>query len=267
MKLSVIICTSGREKALKKCLESLRKQSNPNFEVVIVRKGGGDLGGKQKLRIKFVKDPGEGLAKARDLGWRAASGKHVAWIDDDVVVHKDWVQKVIERLEKDPNVGGVSGPCLVPERLLTNRRVFFWYKPRGLGQKLLSFLWVKVVLAGKPYEVGRIYPWGWWSPGANFKESLKIKGLVEVDYLEACNMTLRRELVEKVGGFDLGYRGTSEWCEVDLARRVKRLGKRLVFSCDVRVRHEVSQEGVYSQRQNYLERGRNWVRFMRGSNE
>ena len=76
-------------------------------------------------------------------------------------------------------------------------------------------------------------------------------------------MSLRRELIEKVGGFDLGFKGTSEWCEVDLAMRVKRLGYRLVFSSKVKLEHRVSQAGVYSRRRNLTERLRNYVRFRR----
>ena len=237
MKLSVIICTSNRPESLKKALQSLKQQSFKDWEILIMRESP--------------------LVKARDLGWRKAKGEIVAWIDDDVILDKNWAKNLVEIFEKNKDVGGVSGPTIVPESLLKNRLVFWWY-----GRKdILAKLWVKLVLDNQPFRVGKITTIGWWSPGSNFKSCLKLKGLQEVDYLEACNMALRRDLVEKAGGFDLGFKGTSEWCELDLAMRIKRLGFSLVWSREVKVEHHVSRSGVFKKRRNWLERIRNYLRF------
>jgi len=238
-KLSVIICSGGRPESLEKTLKSLKSQSFKDWELVLV----GD----------------RPLVKARDLGWRRAKGELVAWIDDDVVLSKDWAKNLVTIMDENPDVGGVSGPTIVPERLLKNRLVFWWYGRRDWKAKL----WRKWVLQGRPNDVGRIYPNGWWSPGSNFKSCLKLKGLWEVDYLEACNMCLRRSLVKKVGGYDMDYKGTAEWCELDLAMRVKELGFRLVFSSKVKVRHEVSRGGVYIDRRRIVERIQNYLKFRR----
>lgn len=237
MKLSVVVCAGGREKALAKTLKSLKQQSFRDFELVLV----GD----------------KPLVKARDLGWRRAKGELVAWIDDDVVLSKDWAKNLVKIMDENPDVGGVSGPTIVPKRLLKNRLVFWWVGRDGWKARW----WRKWVLQGRPNDVGRIYSNGWWSPGSNFKSCLKLKGLWEVDYLEACNMTLRRELVKKVGGYDMRYIGTAEWCELDLAMRVKELGYRLVWHRGVRLRHEVSKGGVYIDRRRIIERVRNYLRF------
>jgi glycosyltransferase involved in cell wall biosynthesis len=241
-KLSVVICTKGRDEDLKEVVESLKKQSFKNWEVVVVRE--------------------TPLSKARDLGWRRAKGEIVAWIDDDVVLSKNWARNLVKIFNEEKQVGGVSGPTIVPESLLKNRMVFWWYKAKG-WKKPLAWLWIKIMLNGKPFEVGRIWKIGWWSPGSNFKSCLKIKGLQDVDYLEACNMSLRRKLVKKVGGYDLGFEGTSEWCEVDLAMRVKEIGHRLVWSKKVGLKHMVSQSGVYVDRRRLKERFKNYFKFYR----
>ena len=237
MKLSVVICTSGRPKELKRCLDSLQRQSFKDLEILIIRE--------------------TGLAQARDLGWQRAKGEIISFIDDDVVVDKDWAKNLVRIFADNPDVAGVSGPTLVPESLLKNRPVFWWYKKKNFWAKL----WVKVMLDGKPFAVGKITKIGWWSPGSNFPGCLKIRGLVDVDYLEACNMSLRRKLIEKVGGFDKKFSGTSEWCEVDLARKIKKLGFRLVWSRGVRMKHLVSRSGVFKNRKNWLERISNYWRF------
>ena len=237
MKLSVIICTGGRPKELKQCLASLKKQSLKDFETLIIRE--------------------TPLVKARDLGWRRAKGEIVAWLDDDVTADKDWAKNLVSIFVKNKTVGGVSGPTIIPAELLKNRLVFWWYAKKNFWAKL----WVQLVLDNQPFRVGKITRIGWWSPGSNFPSCLKLKGLVEVDYLEACNMSLRRELVAKAGGFDLGFKGTSEWCELDLALKVKKMGYRLVWSRGVKVEHFVSRSGVFSKRRNWGERIKNYLKF------
>jgi len=265
IKHSVVLCSRNRERELRRCLDGLKKCGGKWMEVVVVgldrekvvvdRFGGG-------LVVRFVRDEKKGLSYARDAGWKNARGDIVSWIDDDVVVGKKWASKLLGIFRGNPDVGGVSGPTIIPENMLENRAVFFWYKPRGLFWKVVGWLWVRLVLCGDPFEVGRIFWHGWWSPGSNFRSSLKIKGLKDVDYLEACNMSLRRDLVDRVGGYDLGYVGTSEWCEVDVSMRVKHeIGCRLVFNSDVRVDHKVSQFGVYVDRRRIVERLYNFARY------
>lgn len=241
MKLSVIICTKDRETSFKQTVKSLKEQSFKNWEMIVVRESP--------------------LAKARDLGWRRAKGEIVSWIDDDVRLDKDWAKNLVKIFDKNPEIGGVSGPTIVPEKLLKNRLVFWWYKPKGWWKQKLAKLWVKWLLGDRPFDVGRITGMGWWTPGSNFKNCFKLKGLWEVDYLEACNMSLRRKLVKQAGGFDLGFKGTAEWCEVDLAMRVKQLGYRLVFNSKVRLEHYVSRSGVFAARRNWRERLANYLRF------
>ena len=265
-KLSVAICTFNRAESLKECLESLTKQSFTDFEVVIIDANSTDQTPQvidsysQKLKIKKVIEREKGLAKARDSGWREAEGELISWIDDDVTVSKDWAKSIVEILDKNPDIAGVSGPTIVKENFLKNRDVFFFYGKKGMIGLLRRF-WNYFFLEGQMYEPGKLLKSGAWSPGANFSQSLEIKGLKEVDYLEACNMTLRRNLVEKVNGFDLGFKGTAEWCEIDLAQKVKKLGHKLVFNPKAIVYHHISKSGAFTKRSMAKERMENFLRF------
>jgi len=266
LKLSIIICTFNRASSLKECLESLTQQSFSDFEIVIIDGGSTDKSNKviaqfsDKLRIKKILDPTKELARARDRGWQEAQGELVSWIDDDVAVSKDWVKSVVEIMNENKDVAGVSGPTLIKKELLGKRDIFFFYKKKGvLG--FLGEIWNRFFLEGRKYEVGRIFKSGAWSPGSNFPASLEIKGLKEVDYLEACNMTLRRSLVVQVNGFDYGYTGVGEWSELDLAMRIKEIGHRLVFSSKVRVNHNISRGGVYQRRTRSKKRMENFFKF------
>lgn len=243
----------------------MARQDYKDFEVIVI--DGGSTDGtklvidefKNRLLIRFYVFQEKELAKVRDLGWRKAKGELVSWIDDDVIVSPRWAQTLIE-IFKDNRIGGVSGPTIIPPQSLKQRDVFFFYNKRGLSG-LLGGFWNRIFLEGGSKRVGKVFRSGAWSPGSNFQSSLRYKNLVEVDYLEACNMTIRRDLVRKVGGFDFNYRGVAEWCELDLARKVKSLGKRLVFSSKVRVDHYVSQGGVYNRRNDAKERMQNFLRY------
>jgi len=265
LNLSVVICTYNRASSLARALLSLAKQSYKEFEVVIID-GGSTDGTKQvaeefmsRLRIKFYVLREKELAKVRDLGWRKARGELVSWIDDDVVASPNWAKSIIE-IFRDSKIGGVSGPTIIPSKILKQRDVFFFYNKRGFSG-LLGRFWNRVFLEGGSKEVGRVFRSGAWSPGSNFRSCLRLRGLIDVDYLEACNMTVRRDLVKRVGGFDFDYRGVAEWCELDLAQKVKALGYRLIFSTKVRVDHFVSQGGVYTRRNDARERMENFLRY------
>jgi len=264
--LSVAICTYNRDKSLDKCLYSLTKQTLNLFEVIIIDGGSTDSTNQviekyqSKLKIKLVVFKDKELSKVRDLGWRKASGKLVAWIDDDVVASPNWAKEIVNVFD-NPKIGGVSGPTIVPDKLLANRDVFFFYNPKTRLQKILAQFWNYFFLEGKMFSPGRLMPSGAWTPGSNFKQILKLKEPCEVDYLEACNMTLRRDLIKKVNGFDYSFTGVAEWCELDLAIRIKKLGFKLIFDPKVKVNHNISQTGVYKRRTHSKQRMENFFKF------
>lgn len=259
--LSIIIITYNRAESLSQCLESLTKQTFKDFEVIIVDGDSRDNTPQtiekynKKLKIKKFLQQTPNIAKLRDFGWRQAGGEYFSWIDDDVVATSQWAEEVVKTLDSDHHIGGVSGPTLIKKKLIKERDVFKFYKSQGLfGQ-----IWQKFFLENKTKEPGLILKNGWWTPGSNFESSTKIKGIKEVDYLEPCNMTYRRQVIEKVNGFD--HRYYKDWSEADLAFRVKNTACRLVFNPKAVVYHNITQTGAYSGRTAAKERMIDFYRY------
>lgn len=111
--VSVVICTYNRAKYLEKCLNSLNKQTYPNFEIVVVDGPSNDETSQvleKYPEIKLIKQEKlNGLSFARNLGIQASDGEIVAFIDDDAVADENWIKYLVEGYT-DESIGGVGGP-------------------------------------------------------------------------------------------------------------------------------------------------------------
>jgi glycosyltransferase involved in cell wall biosynthesis len=128
--ISVIICTHNRSDFLKLALESLKKQSVLDFEIIIIDNNSTDatkliseqyiLGDK---RIKYVFESKVGLSNARNRGIGESSGSYIAYVDDDCVIPCEWVQKAYKVIDKkSPDIFGGS---IIPFYMSTK---VSWYK-------------------------------------------------------------------------------------------------------------------------------------------
>jgi len=269
IKLSIVICTYNRFGDLTVCLDSLKNQAFKDFEVIIVNSGikielDKLISKFSGLKITHIHYPIFELAACRNKGLLEAKGKYVAFVDDDVELDPNWAKEAVSLFESDARTGGVSGPTIIPASLLNKRDVFTFHKLLLSSNKLLSFIakaYFQLFMDNQPYAIGKICKSGAWTPGSNFPPSLKLNKPITVDYLEACNMIVRRDIAIKVGPFDESYRQTAEWCEPDLAFKIKKAGYKLLFSPRIKVKHNISQSGIYQARVNTKIRMENFLKF------
>lgn len=87
---SVIIPTRNRAAMLAEAVESVLAQDCRPLEIIVVDDGSTDgtatyVKTLDPLIVKYVYNPGpaHGVDKARNLGLGAASGRYIAWLDDD----------------------------------------------------------------------------------------------------------------------------------------------------------------------------------------
>lgn len=266
--ISVVIPTLARITALENCLGSLAKQTFSSFEIILVSLKAEELFFlKEKynmLKINIIKQAENGLTSARNTGLSASCGRIISFIDDDVSLSPCWAREILDTFNKSKRIGGVSGPTIIPDELVTNRDIlsFFYKADKNIFWKMAGACYKYFVLEGESYRVGKIFKSGAFSIGANYEISAKIAEEQEVDYLEACNMSFRRDCLQRVGGFSSEYKGVGDWSEPDLAFKVRGLGYKLFFNPRAVLNHNLSQQGVFTERsKDSYQRARNFLYF------
>lgn len=268
MTVTVSITTFNRPDSLLDCLRSLEKQTYKNFDVIIVN--GGDAEGvaevaaKSGLSYKIVQQKRKGLVEARNLCWRESHSDIVCIIDDDLVVSPNWLDEIIKTFKSDEAIGGVTGPTVISKLRSAGRdalSLIELFEKGNIFWRVIGKFYFGFIMEGKVKEIGKILKCGTFTLGSNYPGSAMGDKLIDVDYLEACHMCLRRGLIEKVGGFDHCYTGTGEWHEPDLAFKIRKLGYRLIFNQRAATEHRVSQQGVFHKRTFAFERSNNFIKY------
>ncbi|PWR10744.1 transferase [Micromonospora acroterricola] len=128
--ISIVVPTLGRP-SLATLLDALSGQlaELPEVELLLVDDRPDDTGelavpGTLAAYTKVLTGRGAGPAAARNLGWREARGRWVAFLDDDVVPAPDWARRLRDDLGVADRVGGVQGAVVVP--LPAGRRPTDW---------------------------------------------------------------------------------------------------------------------------------------------
>ena len=125
--ISLVICTRDRPAHLRECLRSLERLSERPEEILVVDNASRTGETREVVSefpgARYVFEPRPGLDRARNTGFRQSSGAIIAYTDDDVVVHPDWIKR-LRRGFADPSVWAVTGPAL-PATLATEAQVAF----------------------------------------------------------------------------------------------------------------------------------------------
>lgn len=211
IKVSVIICSINRPKELERLIKSLNEQSFQDYELI-------NIG----YPAPLVKCKNDGLLKA--------SGELVLFLDDDVVLDKDYIMNAVTIMEF-PEIVGVSG--YTKEFDMKNRD--------SLSHPWLSKFYSYFFMGG-----------GVIKPGNPFGQ--------EVSYLEPSNYMVRRKHLLLSEGFD-DYEGVAEWSDVDFHYTIKKFGK-LWNSSLLRAIHRPVKDATYEKRLDDIwHRYRNFKKF------
>ncbi|MCU0526666.1 MAG: hormogonium polysaccharide biosynthesis glycosyltransferase HpsE [Elainella sp. Prado103] len=116
---TVVIPTYNGEQRLPEVLACLRKQTaigTINWEIVVVDNNSQDDTARviQSCQamfpcpLRYLKEPRQGLAYARQSGVQAAQSDWVGFIDDDNLPEPDWVSNAYQFAQSHPQAGGIA---------------------------------------------------------------------------------------------------------------------------------------------------------------
>jgi glucosyl-dolichyl phosphate glucuronosyltransferase len=227
MHVSVIIATYNRARMLQDNLGALASQEVPaslTWEIVVVDNNSSDATAQvvaafsktTSIPVRYVFEPRQGLSAARNRGVQEARGTILAFSDDDVLPAPDWIAQVAAAMDRW-SAQGVGGRILPrwetpPPRWLTEN----WRLMRRLSIMDFEGSRLLVLPLQKQPQV-----WG-------------------------ANMAFRRELFDRVGGFDprrgmTGHR-LFRGEESDLIDRALELGLKIAYDSALTVYHRIGSD-------------------------
>jgi GT2 family glycosyltransferase len=206
-RVSIVICTYGKAAFLDEVLEGIAEQSYKNFEVIVVDNNPQPLCQTQNgYRVLHCAAPG--LSAARNFGIVHTDSDIVAFLDDDAIPDKKWLEKMVQGFELyscDMAGGTVS---LHLER-----------EPKWLSPKVRAYL---SELLYKGEDIGELVP---------------------PRYIVGANMALTREAITKYGLFEdgAGRMGAKLISSEDseMTRRIANAGGRISFIAKSKVVHMI----------------------------
>lgn len=199
---SVIICLFIPNQRFYSDLKRYRDLSK-NFELILVTEKGQNINTDFTVKIVRSRKNKISLGEKRDLGFRAASGKYCAFIDDDAYPDQSWLSNALEIFNSDQKIGAVGGPNVTP------LEDSFW-------QKIGGYIYESYLTSGEAQY--RFLP-------------KKRKFVAE---LQGVNLIIKKDVLQKLGGFKSKlYSGDDS----KVCSNIRSLGYKIVYDPHVVVYH------------------------------
>lgn len=104
--ISIIIPVYNAEFYLEECLDSIKSQSHPDFEVLCVNDGSTDRSEeiceryvREDKRFRLYSQENSGVSVARNLGIEQAQGEYLCFVDSDDVIANDFLRNLLDRIQ------------------------------------------------------------------------------------------------------------------------------------------------------------------------
>ncbi|MBN1405015.1 MAG: glycosyltransferase family 2 protein [Candidatus Omnitrophica bacterium] len=191
MKLSIIIVNFNKKDCLRNLLDSINKNcKNITHEVIVVDNASSDKS-QQMIKEYFpgvkllAQDKNIGTCAAYNLAFEQSRGKYICLMNDDILIHENTMQVLMEFLDKNP-AAGYAGPKNLDEN---NNVLKSANKFRNPGYDI--FFSYKHLFSGFYRRL---------RPEKTSKEFPEVP--VRVDWMAFSCLMIRRSIPEKIGLFD-----------------------------------------------------------------
>lgn len=198
-KISIIIPVKEINDYIRQAMEHYARLDYEDFEILIFPD---HVSNEEFPNTRIIPSGEVGPANKRDMALQYAEGEIFAFIDDDAYPRGDWLKNAVKCFERS-EVGAVGGPAVTaPE----------------------DDIWQQA--SGKVYE-------SFLCSGGYVYRYLP-KEEREVDDLPSVNLIVRRDVFEKIGGYDSNYYPGED---TKLCLDIVESGRKIIYSPDVLVYH------------------------------
>jgi hypothetical protein len=224
--LSIIIVNYNVKEFLQNLIHSIEKASTNLTKEIIIIDNASDDGSVEFIKEKFpqikliANQTNLGFGKANNIGLKQAAGKYILLINPDTLVAEDTFEKMIKFFESNKNVGLAGCKILNPDGSLqlACRRSF--------PGPWTSF--TKVTGLSTLFPKSKIF--------ARYNLTyLDENKSYEVDAISGSFMMMRKEVYEKVGGFDEQFFMYGE--DLDLCYRIQKAGYKVFYVHSTQIIH------------------------------
>jgi phosphomannomutase/glycosyltransferase involved in cell wall biosynthesis len=234
--VSIVICTYNRAASLNRTLYSLKHLHYKKFEVVVIAgpctDNTNDVLLKYERTIKIAHNPHKNLSISRNMGIRMSAGDIIAFIDDDAIPDRYWLNDILS-MYTDKSIGGVGGKVFAP-----------------LGTPFM-------------FERGVIDIWGQADDFYTREDCNDPKG-TKFNIMLGTNCTFTKEALLAVNGFDEYYDYFND--ESDLCVRVIKAGYKIIHHPQAYIHHEFAKSHIRKDnegiRLNWFPIAKNTVYFI-----
>lgn len=244
--LTIAICTKDRAERLARLLEALAQVTAtspfPFTEVLVIDNAPSDSATADAVAcfagMRYAMEPKAGLNFARNAALAGARGELLAFLDDDVVIDREWLTGLAIACRSAPDAGGFTG-LVLPYKLDTDARVAFEARG-GFGRGFERREWHAASFAHELHPVGA--------------------GLMGA----GCNMAFKTDLLRAIGGFDDALDTGAPLPgggDLDIFYRVLRTGRPMVYEPRYAVYHE-HRETIKQLRRQYWTWGLGMMAFL-----
>ncbi|CAN5436503.1 hypothetical protein BH10PSE12_BH10PSE12_32640 [soil metagenome] len=244
--LTIAICTKDRAQRLARLLSSLvgpcAQSPFARTEILVIDNAPSDDATRKAVEgfpgVRHVVEPKAGLNFARNAALANATGDLLAFLDDDVVIDRYWLDGLAAARRGAPDAGGFTG-LVLPFRLDTEAQILFESRG-GFGRGFQRREW-----RGTSFDYA-LHPAGAGLLGAG------------------CNMAFDVALLRSIGGFDDALDTGAPLPgggDLDIFYRVIRAGRVMVYEPRYIVFHE-HRETIAQLRRQYWTWGLGMMAFL-----
>ncbi len=231
---TVILNWNGKE-YLYPCIQSVKRQTYPNIEIILVDNASADDSVEYiknllpDLRL-IINQQNIGYGGGNNRGIREAEGRYIFVLNSDTEIDEKCVEFLWRGMEGDQKIGVTTPKILLYDRRDTIDAAGLTVYPDGLS-------------------IGR----GRLEPQGKYNQS------EEVFFGSGCASLYRKEMLEEIGLFDTDFFAYAE--DTDLGWRARLAGWKAYYVPGAVVYHHHSKKfGAYSSMKAFLvERNRIWV--------